>query len=146
MRLHHQRGQTGTAQRVERRLQQHRLIVHHAQQQPGGIDPHGGKAGTIGQAACPRRTRAAQPQYRRIGGGARPRQPGEQQRHRRTRPNVARRAAKFMHPPAREAAAQRAIEPGMTRGEASADSGWPAPVQGGYGAPQRGQGERRLVH
>ena len=51
-----------------------------------------------------------------------------------------------MHPPARQAAAHRAIQPGVAGGEASADSGWPAPVKGGYGAPQRGQGERRLVH
>ena len=51
-----------------------------------------------------------------------------------------------MHPPARQAAAHRAIQPGMAGGKASADSGWPAPVQGGYGAPQCGQGACRLVH
>jgi hypothetical protein len=64
--FHHQPAQRRTAQRIDRRTQQHGVITHHPQQQARRIKAKRSEAGAIGKAADSRGAVAAQPQQGRV--------------------------------------------------------------------------------
>ena len=103
----HQRAQRRAAQRIDRRAQQQRLVLHRPDQQPRRVDPQFHKPRAIGLR--PHSLGQPQPKERRRTR----RQMRKDQRQARHRPFILVAAEQFVQPPTRQAALKRLVERAM---------------------------------